>query len=336
MTPVSPDEYAAETEGGRLPAPAAVRENVWILPQPITSTHAPHFTLSYLVRDSDGGITVIDPGVADAQNVDRLVAQLAAIGSSGADVRAVVVTHLHHDHLGLAERLRAEFGARLAIGRAEQEAIMRLSEQAPRQVELMDARTLSWGVPAEFLDELHDYAVGFTQRNGSVDAPFRADLLLDDGELLDLPGRSIRVLNTPGHTPGHINLRDEDERLLFTGDHLLPSMFPGIGLGGAQVNPIGGYLHSLDVIAGFDDHEVLPGHGYRFTGLTSRLEATRAHHLKRSREVRGILAEQPDATVWQVASLISWTVGWPNLHGLYLASALAQTAMHIELVSTEG
>jgi len=336
MTPLSPDEFAAETEGGRFPGPSAVRENVWVLPQPMTSAHPPHFTLSYLVRDADGGITVIDPGVADDANLDRLVAQLEAIGSRGADIRSVVVTHLHHDHLGLAGRLRDEFGATVAIGRAEQEAIIRLSEEAPHQVESMDARTLSWGVPAEFHAELHTYAIEFAERSTHQGAPFRADLLVDDGALLDVPGRAIRVLSTPGHTPGHITLRDEHERLLFTGDHLLPSMFPGIGLGGPQTNPIGSYLHSLDVIEGYDDHEVLPGHGYRFTGLTGRVAVTREHHLKRSREVRAILADQPHATVWQAASRISWTVGWENLHGLYLMSALAQTAMHIELVTAEG
>jgi len=335
MTPLSADEYTAETEGGRFPSPSPVRHGVWVLPQPMTSAHPPHFTLSYVVRDNDGGVTVIDPGVDDDANLERLVSHLEEIGSAGSDIRSVLVTHLHHDHLGLAATIRAEFGAAVALGRAEQAALIRLAEQAPTQVAAMDARTLGWGVPPEFHDELHTYAVASAARSTHQGAPFHADLLLDDGALLDLPGRRIRVLDTPGHTPGHIALRDERERLLFTGDHVLPSMFPGIGLGGAQTNPIGSYLHSLDVVGGFDDHEVLPGHGYRFTGLAGRVEATRAHHLKRSREVRAILDRQPDATVWQAASLISWTVGWENLHGLYLMSALAQTAMHIELVTAE-
>ena len=335
-TPLSADEYSAETEGGRVPAPSAVRDDVWVLPQPIVAPHPPHFTLSYLVRDTDGGITVIDPGIDGDENLERLVAHLETIGCSGADLRSVVATHLHHDHLGLAARLRTEFGVPVAVGRAEQEAMFRLAEQSTRQVETMDARTLGWGVPPEFHDELHRYAVDFTERSARDGTALKADLLLDDGDLLDVPGRRIRVLDTPGHTPGHIALRDEDDLLLFTGDHLLPSMFPGIGLGGAHLNPIGSYLHSLTLIQDFDDHEVLPGHGYRFRGLRSRLDVTRAHHLTRSREVRTVLAEQPDATVWQVASLIHWTAGWENLHGLYLMSALAQTAMHIELVTAEG
>ncbi len=335
-TPVSVDEYTADTEGDRVPAPSLVREDVWVLPQPIASAHPPHYTLSYLVRDTDGGATIVDPGVDDDQNLERLLAHLSSIGSSGADLRAVVATHLHHDHLGLAERLRTEFGVPVAVGRAEQEALFRLAEQSAHQVETMDARTRAWGVPPEFHDELHRYAVGFTERNSRNGAALHADLLLDDGALLDAPGRRIRVLDTPGHTPGHIVLRDEVDQLLFTGDHLLPSLFPGIGLGGAHVNPIGSYLHSLDLIQGFDGHEALPGHGYRFLGLGGRIDATRAHHLKRSREVRGIRAELPDATVWQIASRIGWTAGWESLHGLHLMSALAQTAMHIELVTAEG
>lgn len=52
------------------------------------------------------------------------------------------------------------------------------------------------------------------------------------------------------------------------------------------------------------------------------------HHLRRAREVRSALERDPDATVWEIASGLTWTGGWDGLAGFTLASALAQTAMH--------
>jgi glyoxylase-like metal-dependent hydrolase (beta-lactamase superfamily II) len=134
---------------------------------------------------------------------------------------------------------------------------------------------------------------------------------------------------------------------VFTGDHLLPSIFSGIGLGGPVEDAIGDYLDSLDRLEQLDsdpvaspaapagEHaadgmfDVLPGHGYRFRGLGARIRQTRDHHLARSAEVAALLARSSGATVWQVASGISWSAGWQNLPAFHRFSALAQTAMHV-------
>ncbi|MDO9395297.1 MAG: MBL fold metallo-hydrolase, partial [Herbiconiux sp.] len=165
--------------------------------------------------------------------------------------------------------------------------------------------------------------------------PFTADRVLAHGDLLPIPGRRIRALHTPGHTPGHLCLVDDDERLLFTGDHLLPTIFPGLGLGGPAPDALGDYLRSLDAVEHEVAHhteaiDVLPGHGFRFTGLAGRVRVTRAHHLARSAEIAAILQLEPEATVWQTAERVTWTAGFANLSGFYLFSALAQTAMHRE------
>ena len=70
------------------------------------------------------------------------------------------------------------------------------------------------------------------------------DVLLDDGDALDLPGRRVRVVWTPGHTPGHICLYDADHGVLLTGDHLLPRISPNIGLTpGSMDSPLASYLN---------------------------------------------------------------------------------------------
>ncbi|MGD8168769.1 MBL fold metallo-hydrolase [Herbiconiux sp. P16] len=352
MQALSDLEYAAETSGGPAPAPARAGDDVWVLPQPMPSDYSPHYSLSYLIRDARGDLHLVDPGLDSDVNRERLAALVADIardsgasgggGGSGSGasgeaaepaLASITVTHLHRDHLGMAERLRRESGVPVALHREEQASLARLLEAAPRHAEIQAARAASWGVPAERMPELA--AAADRAASGGAESDFRADVLLDDGDLLAIPGRRIRVVHTPGHTPGHLCLHDLDRGTLFTGDHLLPSIYPGIGLGGPAADPIGDYLRALDRIAALETQRtpvthVFPGHGYRFTGLAERCETTRRHHLTRSAEVEAVLGEHPDASVWQIAERIHWTAGWRNMRGFYLASALNQTQMHVD------
>ena len=291
--------------------------------------HIP-YSLCYLIEDARGGVHVVDPGWSSDANWASLSGALAASGHTLADVASVVVTHLHPDHLGMADRVRAASGASLVMHEREQAALEAMAGRAP--AESAEHRFDAWGVPADRLPEL-DVTAG----RPPMDPQRAADLLVADGELLDIPGRTIQVVLTPGHTPGHICLVDAEDGLVFTGDHVLPTIHPGVGLGGeTATNPIGDYLASLDRIAVFDDLEVCPGHEYVFRGLAARCATTAEHHLRRSREVAERLRIDGDPTVWQVASELTWTAGWENLNGFYLLSALAQTAMHLDFVRSEA
>jgi glyoxylase-like metal-dependent hydrolase (beta-lactamase superfamily II) len=165
------------------------------------------------------------------------------------------------------------------------------------------------------------------------------DGVLSDGDVLPVPGFRLEVMATPGHTAGHICLRDDDRGLLFTGDHVLPTVFAGLGLGGPTAsNPLADYLASIDRVRRFPDHEALPGHGYRFRGLAGRAEECAEHHLKRAREVAAVLADEDPRSggpsIWDIAARLTWTAGWEGLEGFQLLSALTQTEMHRDFVRT--
>jgi glyoxylase-like metal-dependent hydrolase (beta-lactamase superfamily II) len=156
---------------------------------------------------------------------------------------------------------------------------------------------------------------------------------LEDEEGLGIPGFDLRAIWTPGHTPGHVCIVDSQRRIVFSGDHVLPTMHAGIGLGGeSATNALADDVASLDRIAAYDDHEVLPGHGYRFTGLAERARRTRAHHLRRAAEVEALLRVTPTSSVWEIASGLTWTAGWQALRGFFLFSALHQTHIHRDFV----
>lgn len=324
MEPTSAAQFEA-AGGDGVPPLEAIRDGLFCYGVPFPGV-LPHYTLSYLILDRAGRVHIVDPGWDSDDNWRALCAALGNLDRGIEDLATVTVTHLHPDHLAMADRVRVETGATISLHRAEQDAVRELATPVP-DVNAADAlaraRFAEWGVPGDRHPELLDAV----HRRGSWEA-ITADRLLDDGDVLDIPGVELRVLHTPGHTTGHVAILDASRKLVFTGDLLLPNQFPGIGLGGTpEGNPIDDYLGSLSLLAGLDDFEALPGHGYRFTGIAQRCAETAAHHEARTREVSA--ARGDEATVWSVASRLTWTAGWGNLGGFALLSALSQTALHI-------
>ncbi|WP_022882836.1 MBL fold metallo-hydrolase [Gryllotalpicola ginsengisoli] len=316
---LDPAERAAATSDA-IPEPVRVADGVWTMPVEFPSEGQPlRYTLGYVLLDGDGGVHLIDPGVDTDANWQRLEGLLAALGTSVSAIRTVIATHLHFDHLGMAERVQRATGAAVVLHRLEQAAID--GEFGGADPERFDR----WGVPRARRDEL----ARITEERFTK-AAIAADRLVDGGDVLELGDRMLEVIWTPGHTYGSMCLRDAERKLLFTGDHVLPLMNPGLGLGGpAPSNPISDYLVSLDKVIGFDDHQVCPGHGYRFLGLRARCERLAAHHARRTAEVAAVLDRLDRPSVWQVASQLYWSMGWENLSHYLLDSALAQTELHI-------
>ena len=316
MRPTSSRQYETARAGG-FPELEQVREELWsaALPTGFPAPHVP-YTLAHLIRDAHGDVHLIDTSADTDDAWQALTAALAAIGSSLERVASVTITHLHLDHLGMAQRVRAASGAPVILSRADQESLDAAAVPADRAEE--------WGVPQHRRAELVPGPQPL--------AGFRADRVLDDGMLLEIPGRQVVVVHTPGHTAGHLAFSLPGEGVLLSGDHLLPDIFPGIGLDGRDDrNPIGDYLGSLDRMLEFSDCEVLPAHGYRFEGLAARVAETAAHHRRRTEEVSATLAAHPELGVWELASRLSWTLGWEQLRGGNLHSALRQTHWHAEL-----
>ncbi|MGK0715816.1 MBL fold metallo-hydrolase [Leucobacter sp. W1153] len=324
LQPTSSVRRAAESQG-TLPEPEELSDGIWSFAVPMDSQGIP-FSLCYAIEDSAGNLHLIDPGTDSDENWALLQKNLHRIGRSVSDVESLVATHLHPDHLGLAQRIRAASGARLLLHREE--------DRAARELNLglgagdLARRAESWGVPAA-----HRSRIAHSHNSATHDSFPTADLLCDAGEILPVSGRDLQVIHTPGHTSGHMCVRDRRERILFTGDHVLPTINSGIGLGGsAPTNQVDDYLSSLEIVAEFDDHVVAPGHQFGFRNLKERCDSLAAHHLQRTIQVRTALEQAPHAHIWELANQLTWSAGWENLKGFMLISALAQTEMHVDFL----
>lgn len=304
-----------------------VRDDVWAIAMPMPGDQLP-YSFVYLYRDNEGGVHVVDTGWDSDENWQSFIDGLTSIGAALSDVQTIVVTHLHPDHLGMAERIRTATGAPLFMHREEQRALDGTNWTGKNLAEHLD----SWGAPEDRRPEL----LKVMDNDRSLGA-VKIDRLLEDGEVLEWPGIALTVMWTPGHTGGHFCLRDEDRGLLITGDHILPTIHAGLGLGApTESNALADYVAGLRRVAAYTDYETLPGHGYRFHGVATRAEQSAEHHLRRTRQVSAVLAENPGLSVWDTASRLTWTAGWENLAGFYLYSALLQCAMHREYLEQGG
>lgn len=297
-----------------------VADGTWIVELPLPHAGVVSTTNCVLIADAGGGVHLVDPGWDTPDNRARLVAGLADAGYALADVRSAVATHLHPDHLGLASALRAEHAVPVVLHRRELAAIGMPMYPDP------EGTVARWGVPRERLEEVLGMAVPRSRPLG-----FGADVAVDDGDRLDIPGREVRVVHTPGHTAGSMCLHDVARGLLLTGDHVLPHTNPGLGLGGfaPDDDPLGAALASYVRIAEFDDAEVIPGHGAPFRGVAARAVQIAERHRRRNAEIGALHAAHPEASVWEIAEQVAWTGGWDALDPFHRLSALSQTEMHV-------
>jgi glyoxylase-like metal-dependent hydrolase (beta-lactamase superfamily II) len=302
-----------------------VRPDLWSVPVPIP--HSPlRYTLTYLLA-SGPGLIVVDPGWDSDQGWTALTAGITAAGAAVEDVRGIVVTHVHPDHHGLSARLKAASGGWIAMHPAERDSlpvrVWKHRHDADRDRDWLRA----CGVPADVTAELNVGAAGMR----FVLAMPEPDVLLEDGDLVPGPGRRLRAVWTPGHTPGHLCLHEETEDVLLTGDHVLPRISPNIGLQPHMTeSPLAAYLDSLDRMTAFDSAEALPAHEWRFDGLADRARMLQAHHERRCQEILDVLDTLGPATVWQVTERLTWSRGWPAVKGFMRRAATAETAAHLE------
>ena len=208
---------------------------------------------AYLLEDA-GEVTIIDAGVPGFYR--DLPGELAAMGRTVADVRALLLTHGHTDHIGFAERLRREHHIPVSV-HADDAALARGEVPNP-------ANGLGPTRPGPLLGFLW-----FSLRRGGLRVPkLREVATFGDGATLDVPG-SPRVILTPGHTPGSAVLHVPARSVLFAGD-ALATYAVTTGARGPRVAPFTAdaaqAVASLQRLDDLTAELVLPGHGDPWTG----------------------------------------------------------------------
>jgi glyoxylase-like metal-dependent hydrolase (beta-lactamase superfamily II) len=263
-------------------------------------------TGTYLVGNATD-VAVIDPG---PDLPEHRTALLRAI--EGQKVRAIVITHCHSDHVGLAAWLREETGAPTvawkphgAVGQLDNDddiKVMQSLAPPPKTEEEKEKEREIARAAGLDPDDL--------EIRESVDLEFEPDVRVGDGEVAAHgDGWTLIGIHTPGHTSNHMCVAFEEEKALFTGDHIM-------GWSTTVVSPPDGdmrdYMASVKKLQLRDDKILWPTHGSPVTDPQPFLRAYYEHRLGREAQVLACVAEGVNTVAPMVRQMYAAVI--PELH----------------------
>lgn len=212
------------------------------------------------------------------------------------------ITHLHADHSGLVKHLA---GPGTTVWMSETDGrVVAASRESPHWQMFNGFLTVSGLVDSGVEKDVGKHP-GFRFASEVYDGL----TLVQEGYEIRVGDYSFRCVGTPGHTPGHMCLYDEGNKLLLSGDHILGKITPNITAWNFNQDVLGQYLQSLEKIAGLEIDTVLPGHRYVITDCRGRIEELRRHHRARLDNVMDIVGAETLNTT-QVASRMHWDLSY--------------------------
>src|SRR6185369_6230988 len=282
----------------------------------------------YLIKEDP--VTLIDTGPKTPEAIAALRAGLRSAGLSVNNIRRIVLTHAHEDHCGLARSLRDEakdadvyvhsWETGHRASRLEHEESLHLLQRA--------------GVPGEEIQAMRRLYDDVRQYADSLEDGHCRELV--DGDELEFAAGALRVIHTPGHTPGSCSFLREADRTIIAGDCVLKRITPNPVVSPDPIDPsrrfrsLAEYLVSLARVRSLAPTLVFGGHGepvHDFEELFNR-------YLKLINERQSkIIALVPKngATAWEVSRAM-----FPETDDVHRFLAVSESVAHLDYAESEG
>jgi glyoxylase-like metal-dependent hydrolase (beta-lactamase superfamily II) len=282
----------------------------------------------YLIAEEP--LTLIDTGPKTKEASEALKEGLRRARLRVSDIKRIVLTHAHEDHCGLAKSLRDEAkDAEVFVhgwetghraGRLEYEEHRSLLERA--------------GVPADEVAQMRRMYEGVRQYADALEDHEHAELV--DDEEMKFERGALRVLHTPGHTPGSCSFLREADRTIIAGDCVLKRITPNPILSPDPVDPsrrfrsLAEYLVSLARLRSLSPTLVYGGHGDPVNDYEELFNRYLRSINERQSEVLRLIPKQ-GATAWDISLEL-----FPGAGDVHRFLALSESVAHLDLAHSEG
>jgi glyoxylase-like metal-dependent hydrolase (beta-lactamase superfamily II) len=282
----------------------------------------------YLVAEDP--LTLIDTGPKTREAIEALREGLRRARFRVSDIRRIVLTHAHEDHCGLAKSLRDEA--------KEAEVFVHGWETGHRagRLEYEENRALlvRAGVPEDELEAMRRLYAHVREFADALEDDEHAEL--KDNAELEFANGALRVVHTPGHTPGSCSFLREADRTIIAGDCVLKRVTPNPVLSPDPVDPtrrfhsLAEYLVSLARLRSFAPTLVYGGHGDKVEDYEELFN----RYLRAIRERQAAvinLLPKTGATAWQISREL-----FPDAGDVHRFLAVSEAAAHLDLAHTEN
>ncbi|MGI9108096.1 MAG: MBL fold metallo-hydrolase [Pyrinomonadaceae bacterium] len=276
-------------------------------------------------------VTLIDTGPKTKEALEALREGLRRARFHVRDIRRIVLTHAHEDHCGLAKSLRDEA--------KEAEVLVHGWETGHRAAGRLrheddHALLMRAGVPVAEIEAMQRMYEGMRRFGDALEDEEHRELV-DDSEL-EFENGSLRVVHTPGHTPGSCSFVREADRTIIAGDCILKRITPNPVLSPDPVDSsrrfrsLAEYLVSLARLRSFAPTLVYGGHGEPVTDF----EELFARYLRAIRERQAEVVRfvpKGGATAWEVAREM-----FPEAADVHRFLAVSEAVAHLDLAHSEN
>jgi len=282
-----------------------------------------------------GPITLIDTGPKTHGSLEFIKKRLQIAGFDFKDIERIIITHGHIDHFGLAVSIceaarhpvecfiHAEDKWQLSsedfqehMLSKEAESFMAMVGMHQKEIEKIKERFYSFKALCDPLDEVS---------------------LMEDGDEFIGNGYHLRVIHTPGHSPGACCLYESLQKILFSGDHIIKHITPNPLVAIARdhlrdphYQSLKAYMNSLDKLRNLDVRFVFPGHGEYIQDLPGISSTYKIHHLERMDLVWKALKKQSRP----IYNLIDDVFPFVPENDVFLA--ISEIFVHLEILINEG
>jgi glyoxylase-like metal-dependent hydrolase (beta-lactamase superfamily II) len=263
------DERAPRSRQRELGRGERVLPGLWRLRLPLPWPGVPHGNAWAIAAGS--GIVLVDTGYYEPGSLAQLERAMEQVNLRLEHVRLLVCTHAHSDHWGQAAPILDASGCELWMHPNYAHGTQSAEDPAAALAQRLEIGRQS-GVPQSALER---YAERWGEQTSSgIARVIEPDRELVDGVEIETDLGTWTAYETPGHAPSHVCLFEPERRVLISGDHVLGRVSLYYDYGWTP-DPVGEFLHSLDVADRLDARLGLSGHGRPFVDVHGHIEGAR-------------------------------------------------------------